>query len=454
MTKPEPRWPWWIWSLQLLPAAFLLTLGLWIMNAPNPSDGAEVTALAIAGGTWMIAVVAVLCAPRGRRWLIGRRAEWGLCAIVVLLCLVVADVASTVMGIVPTIAQRRSHSLSFADGAFTKNRLTPRTVLVQGGAPMRINRRGFRGPEIAVDKTPGQPRIVFLGGSQVFDYWNEAGWPAMVGEELQARNHPVEIINAAVPGHDSTDSLGKLMTDLWTLEPDVIVLCNAWNDIKYFSRVSPERPYRGLPPEEPQPWRADWRIYPKGLDWVLSASAIYRCVRWWVARSLYVDGAQLGAQLPTVESWFARPKKRSPQESSSAAQTRQFGPWGLRQYRLNLELIADLARHTGAVLVLCRQAHLATKDETGLEQGPVRSYGTIQLELSRDEAMRAFELVYDTIDQVAAQTGALVVDMDRQLSGRGAYFADGIHFTLAGSRAAAQLVAAAIEPLVSEIGER
>ena len=142
------------------------------------------------------------------------------------------DVLVTALGWSPTVAEQRAHSITYTFGPFTSYRLIPKKILVKGGDPIHINRRGFRGAEIVGKKKPGNSRIVILGGSQVFDY-NGGDWPAMLGEELRRRGHDVDVINAGVPGHDTTRSLVKLLTDIWTLEPDVIVLCQAWNDIKY-----------------------------------------------------------------------------------------------------------------------------------------------------------------------------------------------------------------------------
>lgn len=110
--------------------------------------------------------------------------------------------------------------------------------------PFRVNRRGYRGPDFVVPKPAGTIRIVILGGSQVFDILAPEGadWPRLVEQRLRTRGFPAaEVINAGVPGHASSDSLGRLFTEVWMFEPDFILLCNAWNDIKYFANLSPDR---------------------------------------------------------------------------------------------------------------------------------------------------------------------------------------------------------------------
>lgn len=126
-----------------------------------------------------------------------------------------------------------------------------------------------------------------------------------------------------------------------------------------------------------------------------------------------------------------------------------FGPWGPKQYLLNLELIAKVASFVGAELVLCNQAHLAIKNGAGSGQERGEKYASTILKLPHEETMRAFDAVYQSVDKVAENRGSLVVDMNEALSGRSEYFRDGIHFSLAGSQAAAALVTTAIEPLVA-----
>jgi lysophospholipase L1-like esterase len=68
--------------------------------------------------------------------------------------------------------------------------------------------------------------------------------------------------------------------------------------------------------------------------------------------------------------------------------------------------------------------------------------------------MTAFDMTYNSIDEIAQHKDLLVVDMDQSLSGKQEYFEDGIHFTSSGSRAASKLVATAIEPLINHVVAR
>ena len=301
------------------------------------------------------------------------------------------------------------------------------------GDVIHVNRRGFRGAEIDPTTPDDVVRIVVLGGSQVFDW--EGNWPRKLETELRRSGIESKVINAGVPGHDTADSLGKLLNDVWMLEPRVVILANCWNDLKCFSLIDPSDPYRGLPPARPESWQPDWRIYPTGLDAILSISALYRKQRWWLASFLYhEEGA---SRIPQGEI------------GSSSAGT---DAWGVRQYRLNVEMMAEASRLIGAELVLLSQAKLLSPAATGPGQERAPDYGRRLTGLEPAELQAAFETCYEQLEQVAVGRGLRMIDMDAELSGVDEYYIDGIHFTEAGSHAAARVVSETIVPLLQTAG--
>jgi lysophospholipase L1-like esterase len=385
------------------------------------------------GAVWLATVLGLLVIHKSRQWLISHRKEWILSGASLFVAFALMDVAMSYLGVVETVEHQRARSIAYTFGNYTKHRLVPKIILVEDGVAIPINTRGFRGQEINVDRKPGQIRILFLGGSQVFDF-NGGDWPSMVGKELRRLEFNVETINAGVPGHTTFDSLGKLLTDIWTLKPQIIFLCQAWNDIKYFSWLSPNNPYRGLPPREPASWKKDWRLYPSGIDRLLSYSAFYRKFRWGFGQILYFEE---GNQ-----------KNKSIRKIVAPATAKNWGP---KQYRINLEMIATLSREIGAELAICKQAHQAVVGGTGPIQTVARDYGTRNTGLSHDELMRYFDITYNIIDDIALNRALQIFDMNEALSGRKDYFNDGIHFSPTGSRKASKLVAKKLAPMISRI---
>jgi len=87
------------------------------------------------------------------------------------------------------------------------------TVEAWTGVTYPIDDRGYRGAGFPLEKPAGVTRILVYGGSAAFDVARsgEDDWPSHAGRLLRARGHRVEVINAAVPGHASFDSLGRFL---------------------------------------------------------------------------------------------------------------------------------------------------------------------------------------------------------------------------------------------------
>jgi len=101
---------------------------------------------------------------------------------------------------------------------------------------IRINRQGFRSPEIPRVKPPGTVRLAFLGGSTTFCAEvssNEATWPALVSRWLRERHPEVmfDYVNAGVPGYGLGYIRKTLKYRVSPLRPDIIILYEATNDL-------------------------------------------------------------------------------------------------------------------------------------------------------------------------------------------------------------------------------
>src|SRR5262249_19869413 len=156
----------------------------------------------------------------------------------------------------------RRSSLAYVGSIFSARLLKPRQIVEvaeQDGSKSRsqnqhhgyfINSLGYRGSDFAIRKPKGITRILILGGSSVFDQNVKDSnpdegndWPHLAERLLKKKGFEnIEIINAGIPAHASFDSLGRLYSQLWVYEPDYILLYDAWNDIKLFGRLTPERP--------------------------------------------------------------------------------------------------------------------------------------------------------------------------------------------------------------------
>lgn len=428
----KPLWALLTWGSMAIPPCGLLLTTVGLIRRADSVPNMTLTSLALAAAIAVAGVLLPLGSAGGRAWIVNRRYAWLLSVAVLFLCATSVDLGLTLTGIVPTLRAERSRSLVYTFDRATGFRLVPQEVTLDDGASLRINSRGFRGDEVESPKPPGRKRVVFLGGSQVFDHRGN-DWPRYTGRALRQAGYDLDIVNAGVSGYTSTEAVATLLTDLWVLQPDIVVLCQAWNDVKYFGRLSPNEPYRGLPPDEPRSWFRDWRLYPVGIDRLFTTSAFYRFGRGRIVRLLLTEEGYVTGRSGQTR----RPTPALPNE-----------PWGPTQYALNLEALAALTERIGAKLIFCRQAHLSK----GVTPNGVDVPGYIERNLGLDveAATHALDSCLEVIDEIADRRNLPVIDMAASLGNQSRYFYDAVHFNPEGSRMAATLAADAIGALLRD----
>ena len=100
---------------------------------------------------------------------------------------------------------------------------------------ININSNAFRGGEI--EKTPNENfRIFIVGGSTVFGSGSTSDETTIPGylQELfnKTDQYDIEIINAGIPGSQSSNELDRVKNNLQKYQPDAIVIYNGWNDLR------------------------------------------------------------------------------------------------------------------------------------------------------------------------------------------------------------------------------
>lgn len=112
----------------------------------------------------------------------------------------------------------------------------------------RHNALGYRGDDFPIKKPEGEYRIVCLGGSTTYttridDY--HFSYPAQLEAQLRKRGFPkVRVINAGAGGYASFETLANFNFRILDLEPDMLVVYHAINDV-HTRLVWPSEHYRG-----------------------------------------------------------------------------------------------------------------------------------------------------------------------------------------------------------------
>lgn len=103
------------------------------------------------------------------------------------------------------------------------------------GTPVRINSRGFRGPDVSTTPAPGVYRIACVGDSVTFGMGvkEEEAWPAVLARDMAPPPgfDRVEVINEGVPGYNLRQDLTVLAEKTLLFSPNVIVLGVVANDM-------------------------------------------------------------------------------------------------------------------------------------------------------------------------------------------------------------------------------
>jgi hypothetical protein len=298
-----------------------------------------------------------------------------------------------------------------------------KNVVGTDGALYHINRLGYRGRDFDVAKPKDAVRIVFYGGSQIFDL-QEIDWPHRVEKILRDAGIPkAEVINAGTPGHTAFESFENLSGEGHLFDPDYVILLSAWNDLAYFTT---EKPYLRLK-NHPYTRFSDPRVEYGGIWDRLLCNSSQLYVR---LRSRYrIWRYTLDHEAPNARG-----------EPSS-----KISGIALKQYRLNLEMFVDCARDIGAVPILMTQPRLVDRHNSEKEIARIE----YQWQPLTPEAL------YDALDKMDQVTFAVgkekkvpVIDASLQMTGRIDYFMDHIHFSSDGSKKMAEITARSLRGMI------
>jgi len=103
-----------------------------------------------------------------------------------------------------------------------------------------INSLGFRGEQVALEKSPGKFRILCLGDSFTFGSYvnDEDTFPHLLEEKLRGHGIHAEVINAGVGGTTIVDQAYFLRKAL-VMKPDLVLLTFSENDVDDLSKIVP-----------------------------------------------------------------------------------------------------------------------------------------------------------------------------------------------------------------------
>ncbi len=281
--------------------------------------------------------------------------------------------------------------------------------------PIRINRLGFRGPEIEMPKPPGRIRLAFLGGSTTYSAETsseQTTWPDRVCRALAERHPDLEFdyVNAGVGGFTISHSIRNLEYRVRPLEPDLIFVYHATNDLCIDSRAlaAESGVYEGKPDEES--WLEGW-----SLAWHL------------LMKNWRLYQRQSAARQDTDRLDY------SPGEHSAGFEER-------------LEKLLEEAKQVAPVVAVGTFSVQVRREQTPNERlGACNTSLYYMPYMTPDELLEAFDDYNRAIREAATNQEVLLVEAAGRVPGDERHFKDSVHFSDEGSAIMADLVVDALE---------
>jgi len=276
---------------------------------------------------------------------------------------------------------------------------------------IHVNSLGFRGAEIERPKPAQRVRVAFLGGSTTFcgeASSLETTWPEQVVQGLRAAASDLEFVcvNGGGPGYSTAELLPNLEFRVAPLEPDVLVLYEATNDLTVDSRRLAIA--QGLyEREDEDDWLGDhW------LTWFL----IEKNVKHWRRTSEHA-----GPSLSFVPSELSAP------------------------FRERLRALVTRAQGVAPVVCLVTFSTQIRRDQSSETQHRAADSAQYYMPfLDVAGLLDGYEEYNRVIREVAGETGAILVQGESAIPGDGRHFSDSVHFLDPGLRLQAERVLAGL----------
>ncbi len=275
----------------------------------------------------------------------------------------------------------------------------------QTAGAIHINSLGFRGRDLLEPKPTDVVRVAFLGGSTTFcteASSDDATWPALLCRRLGERFEGVrfEPVNAALPALRADDSRRNLEHRVRPLDPDVVFVYHATNDISRDTRNLADAAGIFTGDGGKPSWLAE-----RSVAWDL------------IEKNVRVKARQHAA--------------------SSEDGRLEFDPASLAEgFR---DVLTRLVNEAGAAAPLVVVPTFSTRfrpsqpDDVKLEACNTALFYMPYMTV--DRLLETFAAYNEIVRQVGRSTGALLIEGEDEIPGDGAHFTDSVHFTDLGCEA-------------------
>ena len=309
---------------------------------------------------------------------------------------------------------------------FQPSRTLHQYGMFQEPTPIRINSFGFRGPDFTRGKSGGVVRIICLGESSTFGFFDrdDYTYPSILQRLLPketAVGGRFEVINAGIPHVDSDNILAMLKGEILSYEPDIITIYAGYNDAAYVMDAS---------------------VLENSLRWIHAHVATYVALK----RVISAVGG------PELYSRWASYNKSGDQPAYVKRQVNLH----VARYNRNIEEIIALAGKAHVRVVVMKQALdiINNQKKNGKTSFTYQEeVASVEGRIQRGEVVSAQEVtllvhsaLMDRLEEIARAKDLQVVDNIAIANAHPEYFASYVHLTEAGNQALAETMAKVLLP--------
>jgi lysophospholipase L1-like esterase len=305
--------------------------------------------------------------------------------------------------------------------------------LTQKPYVLRVDRQGFIMPS-KIHEHPDLS-IAFLGGSTTeCTYVNEdLRFPYLAGRLIEAQTHlKVNAYNAGRSGNNSLHSLNILLNKVVNLQPDIVIMMHNINDLAILMY---EKTY--------------WNTNPSRSP-IQERLPNFKTVGQDLRQTFYLVRDLTFPNLArAVKGIFHSDRKGKADEFKDVRGQKITIDQDLllREFTLNLQTFINICRARAITPVLMTQASRLTDHPDPLIKKLMHN-----LELSQGityaEFKGAFDRLNQTIREVGAKNGVLVIDLAHEIAPVKENISDVAHFNDHGSRLVAATIAARLTPVL------
>ena len=285
-----------------------------------------------------------------------------------------------------------------------------------------INELGFRGKAIELKKKEGQIRIVCLGGSETFGYYEskDKEWPAQLGKMIQDKFPRTEVINASVAGLQTNHRKDYVKQYILPLKPDMLIFYQ--HRFMIFIREQ----MRGIPAAKRAKTKKKTRRNPVGLldaymRYIFNNEAGVRHVPRWLPKHI----AMLNVR--------RKIKKREKKFLANKEPLDEAPKHLVLSYEKELISFCDYLKENNIIPILSTFPFLITasnKSDYLYELLTIRRYC---VELSENGILDGIKKLNKIIKNIAEKQHMVFIDNDLVIPKTKRYFVDHVHYTNKGS---------------------